>query len=140
MHKHIGFEEALDQICQSDSRFHRDAYVFLREVLDLTVERLAGAKGRNGNHVTAHELLLGFRDHALKEFGPMVPSVLDSWGISRCGDVGEMVFQLIESGIFGKSDTDRLEDFDHGFDFDEAFVLPFRSGPSAGSSNVAQNC
>jgi uncharacterized repeat protein (TIGR04138 family) len=140
MQDKIGFEEALDRITLNDGRYHRDAYLFLREILDLTVERLGGTKGRKGNHVTPRELLFAFRDHALEQFGPMVPAVLDSWGVTACSDVGNMVFSLIEAGIFGKSDADRREDLDGGFDFEEAFVIPFRSEPSAGSSNVAQNC
>ena len=36
-----------------------------------------------------------------------------------------MVFNLIRAGIFGKTDSDRLEDFCDGYDFHEAFVKPF---------------
>jgi uncharacterized repeat protein (TIGR04138 family) len=32
----IGFAEALDSIVSSDRRYHRDAYVFLRDALDYT--------------------------------------------------------------------------------------------------------
>jgi len=67
----------------------------------------------------------------------MVPSVLDSWGITSCGNIGDMVFSLIQTGIFGQSDTDRREDFDNVFDFEEAFIRPFRCGPG---SNVTHNC
>jgi len=138
MHEKIGFEEALDRIALTDDRFERDAYLFLREVLDLTVERLGrSAAGRGNSHVSGKELLLGFRDHALEQFGPMVPSVLDSWGIKSCGHIGDMVFSLIQTGVFGKSETDRREDFENVFDFEEAFVVPFRCGPG---SNVAHNC
>ncbi len=138
MHEKIGFEEAIDRIILSDGRFHRDAYLFVREVLDLTVEKLGRANaGRGNSHVNGRELLLGFRDHALEQFGPMVPSVLDSWAVSSCSDVGEIVFRLIDSGVFGKSETDRREDFNDVFDFEEAFVRPFLCEPG---SNVAQNC
>jgi uncharacterized repeat protein (TIGR04138 family) len=75
--------------------------------------------------------------NALEQFGPMVPSVLDSWSVSSCSDVGEIVFRLIDSGVFGKSETDRREDFNDVFDFEEAFVRPFLCEPG---SNVAQNC
>lgn len=138
MHEKIGFEEAIDRIILSDGRFHRDGYLFVREVLDLTVEKLGRANaGRGNSHVNGRELLLGFRDQALEQFGPMVPAVLDSWGITSCSDIGDMVFSLIDSGIFGKSESDRREDFNDVFDFEEAFVRPFRCEPG---SNVAQNC
>jgi len=80
MHDKIGFEEALDRITLTDERFHRDAYVFLREALDLTVERLGrSSAGRGNSHVSGKELLLGFRDHALEQFrsdGPLRPRFL----------------------------------------------------------------
>jgi|LakMenEpi03Aug12_release.lakeMendotaPanAssembly.Ray.scaffolds.fasta_scaffold1457079_1 uncharacterized repeat protein (TIGR04138 family) len=138
MQEKIGLEDAVDRILLTDQRFHRDAYLFLREVLDLTVEKLGRSKpSRSNSHVSGRELLLGFRDHALEQFGPMVPAVLDTWGITSCGDIGDMVFSLIDTGIFGKSETDQREDFNDIFDFNEAFVQPFRCDPG---NNVARNC
>jgi uncharacterized repeat protein (TIGR04138 family) len=36
-----------------------------------------------------------------------------------------MVFNLIDAGIFGKTEEDSLEDFKSVYDFDDAFVKPF---------------
>jgi uncharacterized repeat protein (TIGR04138 family) len=36
-----------------------------------------------------------------------------------------MVYQLIEYGVFSKTDTDRKEDFSEIFDFEESFVRPY---------------
>ncbi len=76
-------------------------------------------------HVTGPELLDGVRQYALKEFGPMVMTVFDSWGIHSCEDIGHMVFNLIGAGIFGKTEQDSIEDFKNVYDFEEAFVRPF---------------
>ena len=121
----IGFAEALDSIVASDSRYHRDAYVFLRDALDFTTKQQKKAKGASVKHVSGPELLNGVREYALKEFGPMVLSVFGYWGITRCEDVGHMVFNLINAGIFGKTEQDSLEDFKAVYDFDEAFAKPF---------------
>jgi uncharacterized repeat protein (TIGR04138 family) len=121
----IGFAEALDSIVASDPRYHRDAYIFLRDALDFTTKQQKKIKGTSVRHVSGPELLEGVRQYALKEFGPMVPTVFDSWGISRCEDVGHMVFNLIGSGIFGKTEQDSIEDFRDVYDFDEAFVKPY---------------
>jgi uncharacterized repeat protein (TIGR04138 family) len=40
-----------------------------------------------------------------------------------------MVFNLVHVGIFGKTDEDTPESFREGYDFLEAFVLPFRPAP-----------
>jgi uncharacterized repeat protein (TIGR04138 family) len=121
----IGFAEALDSIIAADSRYHRDAYVFLRDALDFTTKQQKKIRGTVVRHVTGPELLDGVRQYALKEFGPMVMTVFDSWGIHSCGDFGHMVFNLIGAGIFGKTDRDSLEDFKNVYDFGEAFVQPF---------------
>ncbi len=82
-------------------------------------------------HVSGPELLDGARRYALKEFGPMVITVFDSWGIRSCEDIGNMVFNLIGAGVFGKTDQDSIEDFKNVYDFEEAFVRPFAPGETS---------
>jgi uncharacterized repeat protein (TIGR04138 family) len=124
----IGFAEALDSIVASDPRYQRDAYVFLRDALDYTTKQQKKTKGASVRHVAGPELLDGVRQYALKEFGPMVMTVLGYWGIKSTEDVGHMVFNLIGAGIFGKTEEDSIEDFKNVFDFNEAFVKPFEPG------------
>jgi len=121
----IGFAEALDSIVASDPRYQRDAYVFLRDALDFTTKQQKRVRGAVVRHVSGSELLDGVRQYALKEFGPMVTTVFDSWGIRCTEDIGHMVFNLISAGIFGKTDEDSIEDFKNVYDFEEAFVKPF---------------
>ena len=121
----IGFSEALDSIVASDPRYHRDAYVFLRDALDFTTKQQKKIKGTTVRHVAGPELLDGVRQYALKEFGPLVITVFDSWGIHSCEDIGHMVFNLIGAGIFGKTEEDSIEDFKNVYDFQDAFAKPF---------------
>ena len=127
----IGFAEALDSIVANDPRYHRDAYVFLRDALDYTTKQQKKTKGASVRHVAGPELLEGVRQYALKEFGPMVVTVLSYWGVRSCEDVGHMVFNLIGAGIFGKTEEDSIDDFKNVFDFQEAFVKPFAPEKSA---------
>jgi uncharacterized repeat protein (TIGR04138 family) len=122
----VGFDEALDRIVANDARYAREAYVFLRDALDFTVKLRKKSREEASRHVTAPELLEGLRRYALKEFGPMVVTVFGYWGVRKCDDIGEMVFNLIHSGVFGKTDQDSIEDFRAGFNFKEAFITPFR--------------
>ena len=121
----IGFAEALESVVDSDPRYQRDGYIFLRDALDFTTKQHKKVKGGSVRHVTGPELLDGVRQYALKEFGPMVMTVFDSWGIRSCEDVGHMVFNLIGAGVFGKTEQDSIEDFKNVYDFKEAFVKPF---------------
>jgi len=121
----IGFAEALESVVGSDPRYQRDGYIFLRDALDFTTKQHKKVKGVSVRHVSGPELLDGVRQYALKEFGPMVMTVFDSWGIHSCEDIGHMVFNLIGAGVFGKTDNDSIEDFKNVYDFQEAFVQPF---------------
>src|SRR5881396_1017414 len=121
----IGFADALDSVLANDPRYQRDAYIFLRDALDFTTKQHKKVKGVTVSHVSGPELLDGVRQYALKEFGPMVMTVFDSWGIHSSEDVGHMVFNLIGAGVFGKTEKDSIEDFRNVYDFKEVFVKPF---------------
>ncbi|MFZ4716539.1 MAG: Minf_1886 family protein [Chthoniobacterales bacterium] len=121
-----GFQEAVASAVSRDGRYRPEGYQFLRDSLDATIKRRSkGRKDPPASHVTASELLDGFRNLALKEFGPMAPTVLEYWGIASCVDVGRMVFHLVECGAFSRTEEDTFEGFEKGFDFHEAFVVPF---------------
>jgi len=121
-----GFTEALDQVVAADPRYDREAYLFLQDALDFTMKSRKKQKTDLSRHVTGQELLEGVRVFAIKEYGPMVLTVFEAWGIRRCDDFGEMVFNLIRAGIFGKTETDTIDDFRNGYNFCEAFVKPFQ--------------
>jgi uncharacterized repeat protein (TIGR04138 family) len=135
----LDFAEVVDLICKEDTRYDKAAYFFVRQGLDHTVGALKKtdpSRAQRSQHVSGRELLEGLRVHALEQFGPLAKTVLESWGVGRCSDFGEIVFNLIEYNIFSKTESDRREDFANIYDFDEAFVKPFqpagarRSGPS----------
>jgi uncharacterized repeat protein (TIGR04138 family) len=123
----LDFAEAVDLIVARDPRYDRESYSFLRDALDYTVKhRKKSRQGTGSGHVSGQQLLEGIRQYALKQFGPMVITVLTYWGISRCEDFGEMVYNLIRTGVFGKTDTDSLDDFKGGYTFEAAFVTPYQ--------------
>ena len=127
----IGFAEAVDRILERDPRFHRDVYAFMRDALDFTVKQLKKNKDSVSKHVTPSQLLDGVRLFAIKEFGPMVPTVFGYWNIRTSEDLGHIVFNMIREEILGKNESDTLEQFRDGYDFHEAFVVPFLPAPSA---------
>ncbi len=108
----ISFDEAVKKIVERDDRFDVRAYSFLNAALDWTVRRIAEQKTeRENSHVSGQELLQGFCDFSIDQFGPMAYTVLDEWGIHTGINVGEMVFLLIEEEVFSKQDGDSLADF-----------------------------
>ena len=124
MHE-VSFEEAFVKIRAKDPRYHRDAYLFVREALDYTQKTVAKDPRGRIRHVTGQELLAGIREFALQQFGPMTKTVLEEWGIRRSQDFGEIVFNMVEVEWLAKTEKDSRADFAHGYDFDEAFREPF---------------
>jgi len=121
----VNFDEALDQIVATDTRFQRDAYVFMREALDFTQKLIGKENQGKVRHVSGKELLDGLRQYALAQFGPMTITVFEEWGVHQCKDFGDIVFNMVEIGLLAKTDKDTRDDFQSGYDFTDAFRKPF---------------
>ena len=119
------FEQSVVSILKRDRRFDPHAYFFLKDALDFTLKRIADSNNGQARHVSGPELLAGFRDCALEQFGPMASTLMTEWSIRKCQDVGDMVFHLIEEQVFGKQDSDKKEDFSEVFDFEASLITPF---------------
>ena len=119
------FLEIISNICDKDNRYELEAYLFVRQALDTTVKALNKPKEGPGRHVTGQELLEGIRLFTLQEFGPMSLTVLHTWSIYKTDDFGNIVFNLVESGVLGSTSEDSQADFSGGYDFEEAFKKPF---------------
>ena len=121
----VNFDEVVEEIFAKDPRYARDAYNFLREALDFTQKIIGKENHGKVRHVTGQELLNGIRQFALVQFGPMTRTVLEEWGIKNCGDFGELVFNMVESGLLAKTEKDSRADFQNGYDFTDAFCKPY---------------
>lgn len=141
----------LFQLLQRDTRYTLDAYLFVLESLSFAQESLgmgeepapedlepaAGeaeqgreSRPRTGRrrrrqaerHVSGQQLCEAARLYGLQQYGYLAPTVLATWGIRRTGDIGEIVFNMIEIGQMRKTRSDRREDFQDVYEFDEAFA------------------
>lgn len=122
----IDFDEVLEKIVSKDPRYTRDAYVFVREALDHT-QRMIGKPQRadEQRHVTGQQLLHGIREFALSQYGPMAMTVLNEWGVRRCDDFGEIVFNMVDNSLLARTESDSRTDFSGGYTFEDAFQKPF---------------
>jgi uncharacterized repeat protein (TIGR04138 family) len=100
--------------------YDKRAYEFVREGLQRTLA-IHAAEHEPGRHVSAAELLDALRSLALERFGSRARQELALWGVFRCEDFGEIVFSMIDHGLFGKRPEDKKEDFCGGYDFESAF-------------------
>lgn len=129
------FEESVLAILRREAKYDGQAYFFLKDALDFTLKRFSEGGHGPGRHVDGEELLAGFRDHAVEQFGPMAATLMEEWGVRECPDVGEMVFQMIEEQIFGKQESDKPDDFAGSFRLLDSMREPFL--PKAGRKTGA---
>lgn len=103
------FEETVSKLVSRYDDYAPDAYDFLRQALDHSAQQFR--QNSKSSHLTAEELYLGVCSLALEEYGPLAKSVLEYWGITCSEDVGEIVFRLVEAGVFGKQEDDNISQF-----------------------------
>ncbi len=123
--------EVLREIVERDTRYRRDAYCFVFEALDFTVKKVVIRQG----HVSGRELLEGIRLYALDQFGGLAPLVFNTWGVTRTEDFGEIVFNLVEASLMGRTENDSKEDFANGYAFENTFTVE-ASSPSPGAERT----
>lgn len=104
------FEDAVERLTQQYPQWKAEGYYFLRTAMDEASERFAS--NRDDKHLSAEELYMGCCACALDEYGPLARLVLESWGIATCSDVGTLVYNLIDAGIFSSQPGDTREQFD----------------------------
>ena len=138
------------ELLDRDPRYKFEAYVFVFEALRYAQETLElGESYETGEfdendeeqierHVTGQDLCEAARQYALDQYGLMAKNVLGTWGIESTGDLGEIVFNLIDIGKMRKTEHDRRADFDDVFEFETALRQEFSfSLPDAGKGRLA---
>ncbi len=109
MQGYRNFAEAVEAIIKQHPQYHTEAYFYMHRAM----ERASSHFSSNGQrrHLSAEELYLACCTQALEEYGPLAIKVLENWGIHSAQDMGQIVYKLIEVGIFSSQPEDRLEDF-----------------------------
>jgi uncharacterized repeat protein (TIGR04138 family) len=106
----------MDRIRLKERRYDERAYLFVLAALEYCQQSLPERR-----HITGQELAEGCRDLALERFGVMSRLVLEHWGIRQTGDIGQIVFTLVDLGMLLSQPNDSKEDFEGVFDFERAF-------------------
>ena len=109
--------DRFEDIVAKDSRYDARAYALLMDVVR--------ALGEGERHMSGADILEEFKECALDQYGPLAYTVLTEWGLTRCEDIGEMMFNLTEAHRVAKDEDDTPESFVGGYDFKEAFLDPY---------------
>jgi len=120
-------EDTIQAVRKRDRRFSRNAYYFVLDALDFTMSHLGReAKTGEDRHVGGRELLIGIKEYAADQFGPMAELVFERWGVRAPADFGEIVFNLIDAELLSRRPSDSRLDFVDGVDFQQVFAEKHR--------------
>lgn len=135
-------QKAFFELLRCDRRYRPEAYQFIWEALNFAQQELkmgvpqasepmaaaeaAAERRKLERHVSGQDLCEAARQYALRQYGLLAKTVLNSWGIRSTSDFGEIVFNLIRIGHMRKTRDDRREDFDNVYDFEAAIERDFR--------------
>lgn len=108
--------DPLIEVVRKNPQYPREAYEFIFEALEYTQGML-----KERRQLSGQELLEGVKDYARELFGPLVLTVFHCWNVYKTDDFGEIVFNLVEAGLLGKTEQDSKEDFRNGYDFEKTF-------------------
>ena len=118
--------DPLRKVCKKDSRYRLEAYTFLFEALEKTVQATVRDEGDGtSRHISGQELLEGMRVYASRTFGPLAAQVWRAWGVKTTFDWGCIVFNLVEGEMLRRQESDSIDDFRDVYDFDEVFVSSY---------------
>lgn len=109
-------DDVLARIRDRGGQFDERAYIFVLAALEQLQSRLPQRR-----HVSGEELAHACREYALEQYGLLSRTVLEYWGLRGTGDIGTIVFTLIEAGLLKAQEGDSPEDFAAVYAFSEAF-------------------
>ena len=120
-------DDVLARIRAHNGRYNERAYLFVLAAIEYLQGRLEFRR-----HVAGGELAWACRDFALRQFGLFAPQVFQFWGVQTTGDLGRIVFTLVEVGLLSTQPGDRVEDFEGVFDlYDELGTYEWQGVPGA---------
>ena len=113
------FLRVVDGIYSKYLDYPREAYCFIYEALGFAARTLDLDPDQ---HLSGEELMrAGVIPLAFNRWGFLAKDVLGYWNIFCSEDVGKIVRNFVEVGVFNRDSTDRWEDFssvDLGKEFD----------------------
>lgn len=104
------FLSIVDEVVKTYPTYTKEAYGFVYEALSFADKELSK---RDDQHLSGFDLVYkGVVPLALNRWGFLSGNVLAYWGIHSGKDLGKIVEQLVNAGVFCKSANDNFEDFE----------------------------
>lgn len=114
-------QQIVEQIVRKDERYKVEAYLFVLEAFNYTLDKLGKDRVESGK-----DLLQGIKELGIERYGPTARLVFEHWGVKTTEDFGWIVFNMVDAGLVRKTEEDTIEDFKGVFNFREEFDEKFK--------------
>jgi len=115
-------KEDLEKVARKDGRYSPQAIKFVYEGLGYTGKKIVPKPG----HVSGQNLCEGLKQLAVEKWGRLALLVLNTWGVRKTSDFGEIVYLMIKHKWMSAQPTDTIDDFNDVYDFTTAFKDEFK--------------
>jgi uncharacterized repeat protein (TIGR04138 family) len=120
-------KKSLEEIAGGDGRYNVKALKFVFDGLGRTIQEIRESEEDEllPRHITGAELAEGLANLAKERWGRLARMVLNQWHVKTSRDFGEIVYLMIENDWMTSQETDRIEDFNNVYDFENVFEKQF---------------
>ena len=118
------FDEMVNGMGNRDPHYAKDAFTFVLEAFECIRLQRSLEENVMVTNVSGQAFLEMLRAFALGRFGANAKAVLNGWGVFKCEDFGEIVFNLVDAKVLFAQPEESKDDFQGGYDFEAAFPGP----------------
>ena len=129
--KPVSFFDAVERIRSRDRRYAPEAYAMVMDSVAYAIQTIGEPR-----HISAAELLVHLCDFSKKRYGILAYTILDKWGLKSTGDIGSVVYSLIDEGELSEQEGDSLAGFSSVFDLRERLEVHYFDEPRADPGNA----
>lgn len=127
----VSFFAAVERIRSRDKRFEPEAYALVMDSVAYAIQTIGEVR-----HISAQELLVHLCQFAKDRYGMLAYTMMEKWGLHSTGDVGAVVYALIDEGELTEQKGDSLAGFSGVFDLRDRLELRYFERPSADTGDA----
>jgi uncharacterized repeat protein (TIGR04138 family) len=129
--KPVSFFDAVKRIRNRDRRYEPEAYAMVMDSVAYAIQTIGEPR-----HISAAELLVHMCEFTKDRYGILAYTILDKWGLKSTGDIGAVVYALIDEGELSEQEGDSLAGFSRVFDLRERLEVRYFDRPFADTGDA----
>jgi len=113
-------KDIIENIVSRNPQYKQEAFYYVARVIESLHEKIIREEQKR-RHVSGRELVFEMVRLAGEDYGYLAYTVFEEWGIHTTGDIGEIVFLMVENEILAAQSSDSRNDFKDLCDLKKTF-------------------